>query len=167
MAGRLHGKVAIVAGAGQPPGDTIGNGRATAILFAREGARVMLVDRDLASARETEAMIRREGGDAFACEADIVREADCRALAERCRTTWGRIDILHNNVGIGTGDAGPVHLAEEAWDRIFAVNLKRMFLTCKHLLPVMREHRAGALLPVPSLASAGSVGTLAYKPATA
>jgi len=163
MAGRLQGKVAIVVGAGQTAGDTIGNGRATAILFAREGARVMLVDRDLASARETEAMIRQEGGDAFACEADIVREADCRAFAERCRATHGRIDILHNNVGIGTGDAGPVHLTEEAWDRIFAVNLKGMFLTCKHVLPIMREQRAGAIVNVSSIASVCAVGTLAYK----
>src|SRR5437867_4381255 len=162
MAGRLQGKVAIVVGAGQTAGDTIGNGRATAILFAREGARVMLVDRDLASARESEAMIRKEGGESFACEADIVREADCRTLVETCREAWGRIDILHNNVGIGAGDAGPVHLTEEAWDRIFAVNLKGMFLTCKHVLPIMREQRAGAIVNVSSIASLCSVGTLAY-----
>jgi len=136
MGERLQGKVAIVVGAGQTAGDTIGNGRATAIVFAREGARVMLVDRDLASARETESMIRQEGGESFACEADVVREADCRAFVDTCRKTCGRIDVLHNNVGIGAGDAGPVHLTEEAWDRIFAVNLKGMFLTCKHVLPV-------------------------------
>jgi len=163
MGERLQGKVAIVVGAGQTAGDTIGNGRATAIVFAREGARVMLVDRDLASARETESMIRQEGGESFACEADVVREADCRAFVDTCRKTCGRIDVLHNNVGIGAGDAGPVHLTEEAWDRIFAVNLKGMFLTCKHVLPVMREQRAGVIINVSSIASVCSVGTLAYK----
>ena len=163
MGERLQGKVAIVVGAGQTAGDTIGNGRATAIIFAREGARVMLVDRDLASARETESMIRQEGGESFACEADVVREADCRAFVDTCRKTCGRIDVLHNNVGIGAGDAGPVHLTEEAWDRIFAVNLKGMFLTCKHVLPVMREQRAGVIINVSSIASVCSVGTLAYK----
>src|SRR5438552_10075108 len=163
MGGRLQGKVAIVVGAGQTAGNTIGNGRATAIIFARGGARVMLVDRDLASARETESMIRQEGGESFACEADVVREADCRAFVDTCRKTCGRIDVLHNNVGIGAGDAGPVHLTEEAWDRIFAVNLKGMFLTCKHVLPVMREQRAGVIINVSSIASVCSVGTLAYK----
>src|SRR5438552_7755666 len=163
MGGRLQGKVAIVVGAGQTAGNTIGNGRATAIIFARGGARVMLVARDLASARETESMIRQEGGESFACEADVVREADCRAFVDTCRKTCGRIDVLHNNVGIGAGDAGPVHLSEEAWDRIHAVNLKSMFLTCKHVLPVMRRQQGGVILNVSSIASICSVGLLAYK----
>jgi NAD(P)-dependent dehydrogenase (short-subunit alcohol dehydrogenase family) len=163
MSGRLKNKVAIVAGAGQTPGDTIGNGRATAVLFAREGARVMIVDRDLESARETEAMIAAEGGTSFAFAADVSREADCRNLAEACVQTYGRIDILHNNVGIGTGDAGPVHLTEEAWDRIFDVNLKSMFLTCKHVLPTMREQGSGAIVNISSAAAVCSVGLLAYK----
>lgn len=160
---RLKDKVAIVVGAGQTPGDTIGNGRATSLLFAREGARVMLVDRDLKSAGETEAMIRDEGGQCLAFEADITREPDCAALARKCVETWNRIDILHNNVGIGGGDAGPTHLTQEAWDEIFDVNLKAMWLTCKHVLPLMREQRSGAIINLSSAAAVCSVGMVAYK----
>jgi NAD(P)-dependent dehydrogenase (short-subunit alcohol dehydrogenase family) len=163
VAGRLDGKVAIITGAGQTPGETIGNGRATAILFAREGARVLAVDRDLASAVETVQAIRAEGGEATACEADVTRSADCRAMTEACLTRYARIDVLHNNVGIGSGDSGPVHLSEETWDRIHGVNLKSMFLTCKHVLPVMRRQGAGVILNVSSIASICSVGMLAYK----
>ena len=160
---RLQDKVAIVVGAGQTPGDTIGNGRATSLLFAREGARVMLVDRDLKSAEETEAMIRDAGGRCLAFEADITREPDCAALARKCVETWNRIDILHNNVGIGGGDAGPTHLTQEAWDEIFDVNLKAMWLTCKHVLPFMREQRSGAIINLSSAAAVCSVGIVAYK----
>jgi len=163
MAARLAGKVAIVTGAGQTPGDTIGNGRATAMLFAREGARILLVDRDVASAHETEEGIRAEGGEAAAFEADVTRGADCRAMAEACIARFGRIDVLHNNVGIGDGDSGPTHLSEETWDRIHTVNLKSMFLTCKHVLPQMRSQRSGVILNVSSIASICSVGLLAYK----
>src|SRR2546425_8551929 len=104
---RLKNTTAIVVGAGQTPGQTIGNGRATAILFAREGAQVLLVDRNLDSALETKAMIEKEGGVATAFEADATRETDCIAAIEACRAAYGRIDILHNNVGIGSGGAGP------------------------------------------------------------
>lgn len=160
---RLEGKTAIVAGAGQTPGETIGNGRATAILFAREGAKVLLVDRNLASALETKSMIEGEGGTATAFEADVTREGDCVSLVEACRTTYGRIDILHNNVGIGIGDAGPTHLSEENWQRIMDVNLKSVFLTCKHALPVMREQRSGVIINISSIAAVCAVGMLAYK----
>jgi NAD(P)-dependent dehydrogenase (short-subunit alcohol dehydrogenase family) len=160
---RLRDKVAVVVGAGQTPGDTIGNGRATAILFAREGARVLLVDRSRPSALETQSMIRDEGGESAVVEADITREADCRDMARAALETYGRIDVLHNNVGIGTGDAGPVHLDEEAWDRIHSVNLKGVFLTCKHVLPAMREQGCGSIINVSSIAAVCSVGMLAYK----
>jgi NAD(P)-dependent dehydrogenase (short-subunit alcohol dehydrogenase family) len=155
--------VAIVVGAGQTPGETIGNGRATAILFAREGARVLLVDRRLESAEETQAMIKQEGGEATTVEADITRDEDCAALTRACIEGYGRIDVLHNNVGIGSGDAGPTHLTEQAWQQIFDVNLKGMFLTCKHVLPVMREQRAGSIVNISSIAAICSVGMLAYK----
>src|SRR6266571_4163302 len=98
---RVEGKRAIVVGAGQTPGETIGNGRATAILFAREGAQVLCVDRDLSSADATVTMIDKEGGRASAFQADITRETDCQGLIEAARAQFGRIDILHNNVGIG------------------------------------------------------------------
>jgi NAD(P)-dependent dehydrogenase (short-subunit alcohol dehydrogenase family) len=163
MSGRMRDKVAIVVGAGQTPGETIGNGRATAILFAREGARVMLADRDLESAAETGAMIEKEGGECLPFRADVNSEADCRAMAEACTQSYGRIDVLHNNVGIGAGDAGPVHLTQEAWDRILDVNLKGMFLTCKHVLPVMRAQRSGCIINISSAAAVCSVGMLAYK----
>ena len=107
MSGRLAGKVAIVMGAGQTPGDTIGNGRATALLFAREGARVVAVDRRLESAEETVEQIHDEDGEADALCADATREADVAALIADCVRRYGRIDVLHNNVGIGGGDAGP------------------------------------------------------------
>jgi len=160
---RLEGKTAIVAGAGQTPGETIGNGRATAILFAREGANVLLVDRNLDSAEETKSMIEEEGGRATAFEADVTREADCVSLVEACRTRYGRVDILHNNVGIGIGDAGPTHLSEENWQRIMDVNLKSVFLTCKHALPVMREQGSGVIINISSIAAVCAVGMLAYK----
>jgi NAD(P)-dependent dehydrogenase (short-subunit alcohol dehydrogenase family) len=160
---RLVDKVAVVVGAGQTPGDTIGNGRATAILFAREGARVVVVDRDLARARDTEAAIRAEGGHAIALEADVTREADCQRLAQAVVHTHGRIDVLHNNVGIGGGDAGPTSLTEDVWDRIMTVNVKGLFLACKHVLPVMRQQMSGAIVNISSIAAVCSVGIVAYK----
>lgn len=163
MSGRLGGKIAIVVGAGQTPGDTIGNGRATAILFAREGARVVAVDRNLASAAETVAMIESESGSAVAVEADATREADCRAFIERTLALHGRIDVLHNNVGIGGGDAGPAHVDEAVWDRILAVNLKSVILPCKHVLPVMRRQRGGAIVNVSSIAAVCATPIVAYK----
>jgi NAD(P)-dependent dehydrogenase (short-subunit alcohol dehydrogenase family) len=160
---RLKDKVAIIVGAGQTPGDTIGNGRATAILFAREGARVMLVDRRGDSARETASMISGEGGTATVLEADVTREEDCRAMAHACVAEFGRIDVLHNNVGIGRGDAGATHLDVGVWREIMDVNVTSMFLTCKHVLPKMREQHSGSIVNVSSLAAIASTGMLAYK----
>ena len=163
MSGRLDGKVAVVMGAGQTPGDTIGNGRACAILFAREGARVVAVDRRLDSAQETVSMIEAEGGKAFAVEADATRESDCQALLARVREEHARIDVLHNNVGVGGGDAGPAHIQEADWDRILSINLKSAILPCKHVLPVMREQRSGAIINISSIAAVCSTGIVAYK----
>lgn len=150
MGERLRDKVAIVVGAGSTPGETMGNGRATAILFAREGASVLLVDRDGESAKETEGMITAEGGSASVCAADVTRGEDCRAMAERCVEAYGRIDVLHNNVGIGDL-GGPVELSEEAWERVLATNLKSMFLTCKYALPQMERQGSGAIVNISSL----------------
>ena len=160
---RLEGKVAIVTGAGQTPGDTIGNGRAISILFARAGARVMLVDLRLDSAQETRSMIDREGGESFAFAADVSRANDCRRLAEKCAETYGRIDILVNNVGIGGEGEGPVELKEEVWDRIFNVNLKSMFLTCKYVMPYMENQVSGSIVNISSAAAVCAVSMLAYK----
>lgn len=163
MSGRLEGKIAVVVGAGQTPGDTIGNGRATAILFAREGARVLAVDRRLDSAEETVRMIEAEGREALAVEADATREADCQALMARCRDEHGRIDVLHNNVGVGGRDAGPAHVEIEEWDRILAINLKSVILPCKHALPLMREQGSGAITNISSAAAVCATGIVAYK----
>jgi len=107
VSGRLADKIAVVVGAGQTPGDTIGNGRAAALLFAREGARVVAIDRDRDSADETAAMIAREGGASLALAADATSEPEFRGVVERVVRDWTRIDVLHNNVGIGAGDAAP------------------------------------------------------------
>jgi NAD(P)-dependent dehydrogenase (short-subunit alcohol dehydrogenase family) len=160
---RVAGKVALVVGAGQTPGDTIGNGRATSLALARQGARVVAVDRDLPAAEETCALIRAEGGEAVALRADITSEDDCRSMAAHANDVWGRIDIVVNNVGIGTGDAGATSLTEDAWDLIFAVNLKGMWLTCKHVLPIMRAQQAGSIVNISSLAAVASAPMLAYK----
>ena len=160
---RLEEKVAIVVGAGQTPGDTIGNGRATAILFAREGARVVAADLRLDSALETVEMIEKEGGVAVAVQADATVEADAQVLLERCLERFGRIDVLHNNVGIGGGDSGPAHVDEEAWDRILAVNLKSVLFPCKAALPVMRRQRSGSIINISSVAAVCSTGIVAYK----
>jgi NAD(P)-dependent dehydrogenase (short-subunit alcohol dehydrogenase family) len=160
---RLDGKVAIVVGAGQTPGRTIGNGRATALLYAREGARVLLVDRRLESAEETRTMIADEGGRAVALAADATSEDDCRRLAERCVDEFGRIDILQNNVGIGRGDSSVMRLEEADWDHIFAVNLKTVFLACKHVLPIMRERKSGSIVNISSVAAIAAMPLAAYK----
>lgn len=160
---RLKGKVAVVVGAGQTPGDTIGNGRAASILFAREGARVVLVDHNLESARETQAMIEAEGGACFSFQADVTREDDCRGFVQAAIEAYGRIDVLHNNVGIGGGDDEILSLTEAAWDRIMSVNLKGMFLSSRSVLTVMREQRAGSIINISSIAAVCSTGIVAYK----
>lgn len=163
MAGRLAGKGAVVVGAGQTPGETIGNGRAMAILFAREGARILCVDRVGERAEETAAMIREEGGEAFALRADVTRSADAAAIVAEATARLGRLDILVNNVGIGGGD-GPAHRIEEAaFDRILSVNLKGMWLVTKAALAVMREQRGGAIVNISSLAARGGGIQVAYE----
>ncbi|MEQ9332024.1 SDR family oxidoreductase [Thalassobaculum sp.] len=150
---RLENKVAVVVGAGQTPGETMGNGRAAAIRFAQEGAKVLLVDKNLEAAEETGRMIADDGGTASALAADITSEADCRAIAETCVARYGRIDILHNNVGRSEGDRPTTDMDADMWDTLFAMNLKGMFMTCKHVLPVMRAQGTGVILNVSSIAS--------------
>ena len=160
---RLEGKTAIVMGGGQTEGDTIGNGRATAIVFARQGAHVLVVDRRLDSAQETVDMITAEGHSAVAAEADATSESACVDLMAQCLDSHGRIDILHNNVGIGGADAGPAHIEEAVWDRILGVNLKSVVFPCKAVLPAMRAQQSGSIINISSVAAICSVGIVAYK----
>ena len=160
---RLKDKVAIVVGAGQTPGETIGNGRATAILFAREGAKVVLVDCDYESAIETQQLIEAESGQCFAIRADVTCDADCRAFVQAAIETYGRVDVLHNNVGIGGGDDEILSLTEATWDKIMSVNLKGMFLSSRSVLPVMREQHSGSIINISSIASICSTSIVAYK----
>jgi len=165
MTRRLSDKVAMVIGAGQSPGETLGNGRATALLFASEGAKVLAVDRDIASAEETAALIREEDGEAEAFEADVTDEQALRLAVADCINRWGRLDILHNNVGISVsgGDASPTEITEEAFDRIMAVNLRGIVMACKHALPVMRKQGSGVIINISSLAALENYPWVAYK----
>lgn len=165
MGERVNGKVTIVFGGGQTAGETMGNGRATALVLAREGARVLVVDRRVESAEETAAMITAEGGEASAVAADVTSEADVRAAIEACKARYGRIDILHNNVGasLALGDAPATELEAEAFDRLVAVNLRGMWFACKHALPVMREQGSGSIVNISSMAVRHSYPYLGYK----
>jgi NAD(P)-dependent dehydrogenase (short-subunit alcohol dehydrogenase family) len=163
---RLENKIAIVVGAGQSPGEGVGNGRATALLFAREGAEVLCADRNIASAEETAAMARREGGKASAIAADVTRDTSLKAMVESAVQRWGRIDVLHYNVGVslGGGDKPPLEITEEAFDHISAVNLRGFVMACKHVLPVMRAQRSGVILSISSVAALSSTyPTVVYK----
>jgi len=150
MGERLKGKVAIVTGAGSI-GPGWGNGKATAVLFAREGARVLAVDINVAGAQQTCDIIAGESNEASAFRADVSEAGDVAAMIERCLKLYGGVDILHNNVGIAEV-GGPVELSEESWDRVCAVNLKSMFLTCKHVLPIMVARGCGAIVNIASVA---------------
>jgi NAD(P)-dependent dehydrogenase (short-subunit alcohol dehydrogenase family) len=160
---RLGGKRAVVVGGGQTPGETIGNGRATAILFGREGAHVLVVDRVGERAADTCEAIRAEGGKADPFTADITEEEQCQALVAAATETLGGIDVLHNNVGIGSGDGTPTSITPEGFDRLVAVNLKGMVLTCKHALPVMRAQGSGSIINISSLAAIVPFGLVGYK----
>ncbi len=162
---RLEGKTAIVIGAGQGPGTGMGNGRATVLRFAEEGAKVMAVDRDLASAQETVSMVKSTPNDCFAFEADVTREATLKAAIEAARARWGRIDVLHYNVGVSIagGDASPTEITEEAFDRVTAINLRGAIMACKHVLPIMREQRSGCILMISSLAAVEKYPLVTYK----
>ena len=162
---RLQGKVAVVIGAGQGPGEGLGNGRATTIRFAQEGARILAVDNNLASAEETAAIAAREGGECAAFAADATAEGDMAAAVAAAQRRWGRVDILHYNVGvsIGGGDAPPLEIDVAAFDRIVAINLRGYVMACKHALPVMREQRAGAITSISSIAAWADYPYVAYK----
>jgi NAD(P)-dependent dehydrogenase (short-subunit alcohol dehydrogenase family) len=144
MPGRLQDRVAIVTGAGCV-GPGWGNGRATAVLFAREGAKILAVDKSASAMEETLDRVRQVGGLIEPHLCDATDGASVAAMVEACRTHFGRIDILVNNVG-GSAAGGPVELTEAAWDAQVDYNLKSVFLTCKYVLPVMEAQRSGAIV---------------------
>jgi NAD(P)-dependent dehydrogenase (short-subunit alcohol dehydrogenase family) len=162
---RLENKVAVIMGAGQSPGATMGNGRATALLFAREGAKILAVDRDAASAEATAEMVRADGGEVAIFEADVADEASVQASIGECSARWGRIDVLHNNVGISVagGDAAVTEITTEAFDRIMAVNLRGTVMACKHALPMMRAQGSGVIINISSIAALENYPWVAYK----
>ena len=165
MAGRVEGKVAIVFGGGQTPGQTVGNGRATAMVLAREGALVTVVDRDLSLAEETVRMITAAQGNAVAMQADVTNEEAVSAVIAAVNKRHGRINLLHNNVGasIALGDASADTLTEAAFDRSFAVNLKSAWFSIKHTLPIFRSQGQGSIVNISSLAAAQAYPLLGYK----
>src|SRR5215469_6094354 len=134
---RLKDKVAIVVGAGQSPGEGIGNGRATALTFAREGAKVLCVDHRLEAAQETVDLIVKDKGTAAAFKADVTKDAEIKAMVDDIMKRWGRIDVLHNNVG-GS-------------------------LAAKHVIPIMRQQKSGAIINISSMAVITTYPYVAYK----
>lgn len=156
MIGRLDGKICIVTGAGSS-GPGWGNGKAAAVLFAREGAAVFAVDVNPVAAEETAGIIAGEGGRCVTEVADVSREADVLSMVTRCLEEFGRIDVLHNNVGIGSFGS-PVSESVENWDRVFAINVRAPYLTCKHVLPAMIRQGAGSIINVSSINSIRDTG---------
>jgi len=146
---RLKGKVAIVVGAGSA-GPGMGNGKASAIIYAREGAKVLLVDNNLAAAEETKQMIIREKGECTTLQADVSLPKDCKLIMERCVEIFGKIDILHNNVGINIR-GGLTECKEEDWDKILNINLTSVFLTCKYVIPFMEKNNSGSIINISSI----------------
>jgi NAD(P)-dependent dehydrogenase (short-subunit alcohol dehydrogenase family) len=164
---RLANKTAIVIGGGQSGGSTmaIGNGRATAMLFAREGAKVLVVDRDMPTAQETADLITEEGNIARAAVADVTSEEQVAAAIKECKDAWGSVDVLHNNVGISVagGDAPIEDITTEAFDLLVNVNLRGMVYAIKHVLPIMREEGSGAIINISSMAAWSNYPWVGYK----
>ena len=153
---RLKGRTAMVVGAGSI-GPGWGNGKATAVSFAREGAQVFCVDRNGAAAEETVNIIAAEGFEAMAFTADVSRAAEVEAMVGACLRAYGRIDVLDNNVGIAEMGS-VVEVSEADWDRVFAVNLKSAFLAMKHVIPVMAAQGGGSIINISSVASIRHTG---------
>jgi NAD(P)-dependent dehydrogenase (short-subunit alcohol dehydrogenase family) len=163
-AGRVEGKVAIVTGAGSTPGPGVGTGKATAVVLAREGAKVVLVDLHAERAEDTARMIDDEGGEALVFAADATRAADCEAMVQAALHSYGRLDILVNNIGLASVGT-VVDTSEEAWDRAFAINLRTAFLACKFSVPPMAAQGRGAIVNISSISALRGDGTVAYSAA--
>ena len=162
---RLKDKVAVVIGAGQNPGEGMGNGRATVLRFAQEGAKVLAVDNRRDSAEETVSMTAQHKADCAAFEADVTREETLAAAMAEAKQRWGRIDIMHYNVGVsvGAGDAPLAEISEEVFDRICAINLRGAVMAAKHVVPIMREQRAGVIINISSVAAYENYPYVTYK----
>ncbi len=159
---RLNGRVAIVTGAGSRTAD-IGNGRAAAILLARRGARVLLVDASLAAAEETGRMIAAEDGISLAVCADVAQQEECRRTVLAALEAWGRVDILVNNVGIGGPDGSAVEVDVEGWEKAMRINVTSMMLMAKYAIPEMIKIGAGAIVNIASVAGLrGGTASLLY-----
>jgi NAD(P)-dependent dehydrogenase (short-subunit alcohol dehydrogenase family) len=165
MSGRLAGKVALVTGAGSR-GPGVGNGKAAAILFAREGARVVCADAVKDRAAETVELIRAEGGEAEPVAGDVTRAADCRAMVAAAVDRWGGLDVVHNNVGIEARH-DVMETTEEEWDRIMAVDLKSMLLTTQAAVPALQRRGGGSIICISSVAGLRGYGRTAYAAAKA
>ncbi|HEY7106650.1 MAG TPA: SDR family oxidoreductase [Acidimicrobiia bacterium] len=163
-AGRVEGKSAIVTGAGSTPGPGVGTGKATAIVLAREGAKVLLVDLYPERAEETLAIIEGEGGTAAVFQADATSAADCEAMVHAAVDAFGALDILVNNIGLASLGT-VVDTSEEAWDRALDVNLRTAFLASKYSVPVMAAQGAGSIVNVSSISALRGDGTVAYSAA--
>ncbi len=151
MGERLKNKVALVTGAGSV-GPGWGNGKATAVLFAREGARIFAVDINPEAVEETKSIIDQEGGECRVMKVNVSKSEEVQAMVDQCIKVYGRIDILHNNVGIVVL-GGVEEISEETWDRVMAINLKSMFLTCKYTLPYMEKQGGGVIINISSVAA--------------
>ena len=165
MGERLRGKIAIVTGAGSR-GPGVGNGKAAAILMAREGARVLCVDAQKERAEETVGLIRAEGGEALAFAADVTRKGECEAMVAEAVGRWGGLDVLHNNVGIESRQL-LMDTSEDEWDRVMAVDLKSMMLATQAAVPALERRGGGAVTCVSSIAALRGAGRTAYAAAKA
>jgi len=143
--GKLDGKTALITGAAS------GMGRATAVLFAREGAKVAIVDYTPTGGQETSTMVKELGGEAIFIEADVSKSSDVKRMVEKTLETYGRIDILYNNAGVAAGRVPTAEVTEEQWDRILNINLKGTFLGSKYTIPVMLDHGGGVIINTASV----------------
>jgi len=161
----LENKTALVIGAGQSPGEGVGNGRATVLRFVEEGARVLAVDRSIDFARETSELADSSRGECIPFEADVLDESAIQAAVDAAMQRFGRIDILHYNVGISVsgGDASPTEITGEAFDLINNVNLRGAVFAVKHTLPVMREQKSGVILTISSISTRQRYPWVTYK----
>jgi NAD(P)-dependent dehydrogenase (short-subunit alcohol dehydrogenase family) len=162
--GRVEGKVAIVTGAGSQPGPGVGTGKATAVVLAREGASVLLVDLHPERAEQTRQMISDDGGKSEVFAADVTSGSGCEAMVRAAVEAFGTVDILVNNVGLAQVGT-VVDTTEEAWDRALDINLRSAFLASKHAVPVMAAQGSGAIVNIASISALRGDGTVAYSAA--